>query len=483
MGTITNTVFISYQRGNIAHAVAIFQMLHPEYDVFLDYEPRAIRQFTPFLENQIKSRTHYIVVVSNSSAQIGDSPDSCFIREVQTAIDHQRHLVPIFLPEIGWDKLSDHVRQTLSWLPEHNPLMFSHDFRDVLRERLNTLIEVVSYPIADADKTIVTQKQNQIATLTPITQGQLDAEKIFEDIGNLQNAVISDELLAKLEHAVLLDPNFDIGYANLAVIYNEREDYDRAVEASNRAIELNPQFARAYLIRANAFTFKEAYHLALQDVGYVIQHYLTLPEGYYSRGLVHLQMKKFRRAIIDYNRAIQLNPNMAVAYSDRGIAYLQKRRHRRAIQDFDKAISLEPQFANAYYHRGLAYVRMGGYASRGTDFTFGLWNIQKGQPYFDQAIADFNQALEINPKLSIYAGRGVAHAYKGDSGQAILDFNRAIEINPNDVWALQNRGVIYAQRGDYDRAIEDYERVLTVDPKNRSTQQNLVRALHGKNQP
>jgi len=51
----------------------------------------------------------------------------------------------------------------------------------------------------------------------------------------------------------------------------------------------------------------------------------------------------------------------------------------------------------------------------------------KGQ--YDQAISDFNKALEINPKdADAYSNRGTAYREKGQSDQAIVDFNKALEI-------------------------------------------------------
>src|SRR3989338_8732517 len=88
--------------------------------------------------------------------------------------------------------------------------------------------------------------------------------------------------------------------------------------------------------------------------------------------------------------------------------------------------------AEAYNHRGIAYVN-------------------KGQ--FDQAISDYNKALEINPRYAgAYYSRGVAYDSKGQYDQAISDYNKALELNPMDALAYYNRGVAYYSRKDYDKA-------------------------------
>jgi tetratricopeptide (TPR) repeat protein len=47
--------------------------------------------------------------------------------------------------------------------------------------------------------------------------------------------------------------------------------------------------------------------------------------------------------------------NRTVAYINRGIAYYRKGDYDRAIADFDQAIHLDPKFKPAYYNRSVAY--------------------------------------------------------------------------------------------------------------------------------
>ena len=63
--------------------------------------------------------------------------------------------------------------------------------------------------------------------------------------------------------------------------------------------------------------------------------------------------------------------------------------------------------------------------------------------------------------------RGNAYRQKGDWDRAIAEYNRAIEVNPKYGEAYMNRGIIYYYKGDLDRALEDYNRAADWTPTMR----------------
>ena len=95
-----------------------------------------------------------------------------------------------------------------------------------------------------------------------------------------------------------------------------------------------------------------------------------------------------------------------------------------SIAKWDEIIPLLPDGKNkarAYYNRGNAKGKRGILAA---------------------AIADFDRALEIDPKLSgAYNNRGSVKGHMGDHAAAIADFDRALEIDPNNAAAHSNRNI------------------------------------------
>jgi tetratricopeptide (TPR) repeat protein len=53
----------------------------------------------------------------------------------------------------------------------------------------------------------------------------------------------------------------------------------------------------------------------------------------------------------------------------------------------------------------------------------------------------------------------------GRYDQALADFDRAIELGgPNQAWAIFGRGETYRRMGCYDQALADFDRAIELDP-------------------
>ena len=84
-----------------------------------------------------------------------------------------------------------------------------------------------------------------------------------------------------------------------------------------------------------------------------------------------------------------------------------------------------PKDAPAYANRGLAYGKKGDY---------------------DKAIADYTEAIRLNPNAEAYSNRGLAYRKKGDYDKAIADSPRPSGPNPIKRQAYYNRGLAYKKR-------------------------------------
>ncbi len=103
------------------------------------------------------------------------------------------------------------------------------------------------------------------------------------------------------------------------------------------------------------------------------------------------------------------NSKKANDYLKQGINKTYSSDFEEAIRDFDKAIEIRPDFAEAYFYRGNSIYNLDG-------------NIKK-------AIEDYNKAIEIKPDFAdAYNNRGNMKSYLGNEKGACYDWIKADKL-------------------------------------------------------
>jgi tetratricopeptide (TPR) repeat protein len=122
--------------------------------------------------------------------------------------------------------------------------------------------------------------------------------------------------------------------------------------------------------------------------------------------------------------AVSAAADDALFYNRRGNAYMYRHDYDRAIADFNQAIRLDPEYAKAYNGRGATYFRKGDY---------------------DRAMSDYDRAIRLDPKYAVtYVNRGYVHEKKRDYRRAIADYDQALKLDPNNAFARVNRERVLA---------------------------------------
>src|SRR5215475_8149643 len=98
MARVEKTVFISYRRADRWPAVALFKDLTQHgYDAFIDYDGIASGDFERSIVDNIRARAHFVVLLTPAALMRCDDPADWLRREIETAIETKRNVVPLLL--------------------------------------------------------------------------------------------------------------------------------------------------------------------------------------------------------------------------------------------------------------------------------------------------------------------------------------------------------------------------------------------------
>ena len=189
-------------------------------------------------------------------------------------------------------------------------------------------------------------------------------------------------------------------------------------------------------------------------------------------GLAYLQKARetsdptfYTQAETVLHKALAINPASFDATAGIGSLELSRHQFRTALDWGRKAQGLAPQKAYAYGVIGDAQVELGDY---------------------DQAVATFQQMINLRPDLSSYARVSYARELYGDVEGAIQAMRQAAEAGgpapENAGWAHVQLGTLYFNSGRLDDAEREYNAALAAYPGYFHAQAGLaaVRAAQGR---
>lgn len=131
------------------------------------------------------------------------------------------------------------------------------------------------------------------------------------------------------------------------------------------------------------------------------------------------------------------------SYWKKGSSYYFQKDYDQAIAYYTKALELDPKDILAYDGRGKAYI---------------------AQEKYEEAIADYNQAIAINSNYAaFYNHRGAAYYRKGDIEQSLKDYNKTLQIDPDFALTYNNFGVMYHDQGNDKKAIYYYTKSIQLN--------------------
>jgi serine/threonine protein kinase/Flp pilus assembly protein TadD len=195
-------------------------------------------------------------------------------------------------------------------------------------------------------------------------------------------------------------------------------------------------------------------------------------------GNCYAGLGQLAEAATHYDLGIALRPNEIWAYFNRGVLYLEHQQYREAQADFDQVLRRRPDLLSAKFNRARARYGLGDNAGALADLTDVLdTGLAPTRVYFFRALVrtrlgdgagaqqDRDEGLRREPTdEKDWIARGV-NRYATDPQGALADFDKALEINPKSVRALENKASVLSGKLHRDaEALAILDWVVTVDP-------------------
>jgi tetratricopeptide (TPR) repeat protein len=145
----------------------------------------------------------------------------------------------------------------------------------------------------------------------------------------------NDQALQVLLNASTMDNAGVETWNYLGVVYYQKKEYAKALEAYQKAVDLDPKFA---LVHNNLGTL------------------------YLRMFLEKKNSEMIAKAIDSFDRAIKNDPRLVSAYNGRASAFKFSNQVGYALRDWKKALEINPDFIDVYFNLGITYLQVGNKA-------------------------------------------------------------------------------------------------------------------------
>lgn len=198
--------------------------------------------------------------------------------------------------------------------------------------------------------------------------------------------------------------------------------------------------------------------------------------AHFNLGWARYRQNEFRQAVDEFDAAVRANPAGPDAYLGRALAWQGLRQYQKAIDDLTLALQHGARETRIYFLRARNRDRLGDPEGGMFDWVEGLkrppvdelsW-IERGYAKMnvdpEGALSDFNQALQINPRLlAALQNKARILTLQGHIEEAVQILDQEIKYYPDSMTARSGRGVLLARLGKNKEAHQDAEAALRRD--------------------
>ena len=263
-------------------------------------------------------------------------------------------------------------------------------------------------------------------------------------------------------------------YERLINLYVETEEYEKAIEYSNKLLEV--QGSDKFKIRNDIATFN--IKLNNHEVGInILEELVMMSQSAYD---VTVQLSDTYKNLNNYTKALEhllalldrstqkeaKNIHLLICdlYVDWAVFNTKNENIEESDKHLENAIEYNPLNSEIYYNKAINKIIQ-------RDYTASVELLHKALEY--------NKAKDLHPKY--YLKLSEAHYYLGNFFEEKKALNDLLKIDEKNPMGLHRTGLMYAKQGDTKSAEEAFRKALQYDPDLIQAKYNLALILENNN--
>lgn len=323
-----------------------------------------------------------------------------------------------------------------------------------------------------------------------------------------------DEAIDYFNKDIQENPKNGYSYSWIAHIRLAKEEYGKALTASDLAIKNLPKKDPEYVIFG--YSTRAECYLCLGDTVKALADYATAikvkpdePKLYDNRAQIYFEQGKYELSNQDYRKMIEMQPGDVKGYMGLGRNALRQHRPDDAISQFNYVVKLDESYSSGYSFRAEAELEKELWNEATTDLLAAMkcqWD-QKAvlhmselkDPAFTLMVSklkiqaaketnestwpylaammyvqnkDYKKALELYKEANhkdaspvIYRRISDCYFELGEYDEALNNVNQAINMDSTDLSNIAKKANIYYEMGNAKAAISEWDKVLTLQPE------------------
>ncbi len=265
----------------------------------------------------------------------------------------------------------------------------------------------------------------------------------------------------RCEDIIAIRPDYAEAYNNLAILYDKKNNYDKALKNYAKAVNLQPNYVTAHQNLGLFFLKHSQLDEAVIQFKNVLELNPTAVTAHYYLANCYLGKNELALAKTHYLEVLNFSPEHSDTLNNLGVVALKNDDPQLAIDYFTKALAFDIAHEDAQNNLAATFMQYDRY---------------------ENAARHYQELLQRHPdNIEYHYNIGVAYMNLGHLEKAIEHFKKVLTFNPQHVASLNNLATVYWRQDNKEEAKALLSLALDFEPGNKNSHYLLSAATHQEN--